>query len=267
MGKPVRLASVKSTRVTSFVYTPPEAAYGAARILVKPNLGYPARPPATVSMPILAAVLRGLRRAAPQARILVVEGACSPVNMLDIFAKLGLPQHLDAEMRAADIEQLIMKNYPNRLPTPVKYASLTAPAYLEEFDCVISVGAFKKTMLDGQPLISASLKNLYGCFPREQYHGRDPYARGQLHVPSVPEILKDVYFTIGQHIDGAVVDLTEKYVSPDERPDRVRGVAVPVGQVVWGDDMLAVDEAACRLAGEPVPDYIRQIRELQKTLL
>jgi hypothetical protein len=55
-----------------------------------------------------------------------------------------------------------------------------------------------------------------------------------------------------------VVDLTEKLVSPDWRPDK--GEAVPVGQVVWGDDLLAVDEVACRVAGEPIARYIDDIR-------
>lgn len=266
VGKLAQLAAVKTARVEAFVYIPPAAAFGAGRILVKPNLGYAAPPPAVVSLPVLAAVLRGLRRAAPAARIVIIEGVCSDRPLLEIAEKHGLHTIMDDNTLVGDAETLTMQEYPNRLPQPVKYASMTAPAYLADFDCVISVGAFKRTLLHGQPLISAALKNLYGLFPRQVYRGRSPHARGQLHVPSVPEVLKDIYFCIGQHIDGAVVDLTAKYVSPDERPDRVREVAVPVGQVVWGDDLLAVDETACRVAGEPVPDYIGQIRRLQQTL-
>ena len=140
---------------------------------------------------------------------------------------------------------------------------MTAPTYLEGYDCIISVGAFKKTVLNDKPLISASLKNLYGFFPRGEYHGRSPNSRGQLHTPSVGEILQDIYFTIGHHIDGAVVDLHEKYNSPDWKPDRVRDVATPVGKVVWGTDLLAVDETACRIAGEETADYIAPIRKLR----
>lgn len=262
MGK-LALAAVKSTQVEHFVYMPPEAAWGAARILVKPNLGYPVKHPATVSMPVMAAVLQGLRRASPRGRILIIEGSTSEMSVTEIAERNGLLEMLDGEMRFGDAEDLIMKEFPNRSPQPVKYDAMTAPAYLEEFDCVISVSAFKRTMLHDQPLISASLKNLYGLFPRNVYHGRSPHARGQLHVPSVGQVLQDIYFSIGHHIDGAVVDLTAKYESPDWRPDRVRDVVKPVGKVVWGDDMLAVDEAACRLADEPVPDYIKAIRSLR----
>lgn len=262
MGKLAQFASVKSTKTESFVYTPPDRAFGAARILVKPNLGYAVKPPATVSMPVLASVLRGLRRAAPAARILIVEGVTSEKTAQEIFAFHGIEKILDDEMRLAPMEDLLTREYVNQSPHPIRFDRMTAPEYLAEFDCVISVGAFKKTVIGGTPLISASLKNLYGFFPRETYHARSPHARGLLHRPSVPEVLQDIYFTIGQYIHGAVVDLTAKYVSPDARPDRSRGVSVPVGQVVWGDDMLAVDETACRLANEPVPDYIGAIRQL-----
>lgn len=264
MGKLADLALVKTASVDSFVYTPPDVAFNAAQILVKPNLGYPVRPPATVSLPVLAAVLRGLRRASPVGRIVIMEGVTGDYDPLDVFARLGVPDLLDEEMRIGSAEDTRMIDYPNLLPEPVKYASMTAPGYIRGFDCVISVGAFKRTVLNDQVLISASLKNLVGFFPRDIYHGRNPHARGALHTPSISEVLTDVYFTIGHHVDGAVVDLTHKYVSPDWRPDRVRGVAEPVGKVVWGDDLLAVDETACRLAGEAVPDYIPAIRALRK---
>lgn len=266
MGKLARLASVKSTKSESFVYTPPEQAYGAVRILVKPNLGYAVKPPATVSLPVLASVLRGLRRASAGARILIVEGVTSDKSAHEVFAYHKVETILDDNMRLAGMDELTMRDYLNKSGNPIRFDKMTAPAYLAQFDCVISVGAFKKTMLHDKPLISASLKNLYGFFPPEKYHARNPNARGQLHIPSVPEVLQDIYFTIGNYIHGAVVDLTTKYVSPDERPDRSRGVSVPVGQVVWGDDMLAVDETACRLANEPVPDYIHAIRRVREKI-
>lgn len=258
-----KFAAVQTANADAFVYVPPESAWNASRILVKPNLGYPVGPPATVSLPVLAAVLRGLRRASPQGRILIVEGVCSPTSIETIFQQRGVYDLLDKEMRVADAETLQMKEFPNRLAEPVKYRSMTAPAYIEEFDCKISIGAFKRTVLNDQPLISASLKNLYGLLPRDVYHARSPHARGQLHRPSVPLVLRDIYFSIGHFFDGAVVDLTHKYISPDWRPDRMRNVSQPIGKVVWGDDLLAVDETACRVAGEPVAPYLADIRTLR----
>ena len=267
MGKLANRTTIKTARVENFVYTPPEAAFGAARILVKPNLGYPVRHPATVSMPVLLAVLRGLRRASPLGRILIVEGVTGKMPVQQVYEYHGLPDLIDRETRLADAEDLVMKEFPNLNPQPVRYATLTAPAYIEEFDCAISVSTFKRTTLHDEHLYSASLKNLYGLFPRALYHGRSPYARGQLHRPGVPLILRDVYFTIGHHFDGAVVDLTAKYLSPDWKPDRTAKVAHPVGQVVWGDDLLAVDEAAARIAGEPIPEYIHEIKALRREIM
>jgi uncharacterized protein (DUF362 family) len=264
VGKLANPATVKTARTESFVYTPPPEAFGAARILVKPALGYPAGPPVTVSMPVLGAVLRGLRRANPHARIVIIEGVCTEVGVEEVFWRSGLLQLLDDNMRAADAERINLVEYPNLLAAPVKYPSMLAPAYIGDYECCISVSAFKRTAVSGQPLISASLKNLYGLFPREHYAGRSPHYRGELHQPSVPEILQDIYFTVGHRFHGAVVDLTEKFVSPDWQPDQ--GEAVPVGQVVWGEDLLAVDEAACRLAGEEPASYLAPIRALRAEL-
>jgi len=265
LAKPSLITAVNNAKTASFAYIPPAVAFNAPRIIVKPNLGYPKKPPVVISMRVLEGVLRGLRRVNPSARILIIEGACSKVAMMDLFKRSGIDDLLDDGMQVADAEELPLRDYPNLLPEPIKYKTMRAPAVLGDYECLISVGAFKRTTLKGEPLISASLKNLYGLFPRDFYHGRSPNARGQLHQPSVPEILKDVYFTIGHLFDGAVVDLDQKFVSPDHKPDR--GEAVPVGQVVWGDDLLAVDEAACRLGGEQVASYLTPIRDLRDTLV
>lgn len=247
---------------SAFEYQPPAAAFGAKRILVKPNLGYPVPPPVTVSMAVLGAVLRGLRQASPKAEILIVEGVCSPVSLAKIAAKQGLYALLDANMQVLDADELPLQAYPNHSPQPVRFDSMQAPALLTEVDCRISVGAFKRTTLKDQPLISASLKNLYGLFPRRHYKARSANSRGQLHRPSVPLVLQDVYFCVGHLFDGAVVDANLKFVSADWKPDR--GQTVAVGQVIWGESLLCVDRMACELGGEPLPDYLSAIEALRR---
>jgi uncharacterized protein (DUF362 family) len=243
------------------VYQPPIAAQGAKRILVKPNLGYPVGPPVTVSMPTLAAVLRGLRRVSPAAEIMIVEGVCSPVSLSDIAAKNGLYSILDEGMTLIDADSLPLEEYPNRSPEIVRFKSMWAPSLLREVDCRISVGALKQTHLKDEPLISASLKNLYGLFPRSNYKARSANSRGQLHRPSVPLVLQDVYFTIGHLFDGAVVDGNQTYWSRDWKPDK--GKTIELGQVFYGDDLVAVDRLACNVAKLPMPSYLDAIDRLR----
>lgn len=252
---------VQSSETDRFIYTPPTSAIGSRRILVKPNLGYPVGPPVTVSMRVLGEVLKRLRQSSPNAEILVVEGVCSPVALSAIASRHGLYDLMDEGMQLLDADQLPLQEYPNRSPQPVRFKSMWAPAILAEVDCCISVGALKRTILKDQPLISASLKNLYGLFPRSKYKARSPNSRGQLHRPSVPQVLQDVYFSIGHLFQGAVVDGDRKFVSQSWQPDR--GQSIALGQVIWGDDLLAVDRRACILGSEAIPEYLEAIEQLR----
>ena len=258
---PQTLDSAVQVVVTNdFIYQPPTTAINAKRILVKPNLGYPVAPPVTVSMKVLGAVLQGLRKANPNAEILLVEGVCSSVSLLDIANRLGVYSLLDEGMQLLDADELPIKEYPNLSPSPVRFKSMFAPAILEEVDCRISVGTFKRTILKA-PLISASLKNLYGLFPRARYKARSVNSRGQLPRPSVSQVLQDVYFCIGRLFDGAVVDGSLKFVSKNWKPDK--GQAMELGKVFFGDDILAVDRIACQVGGEAIPEYLDAIEKLK----
>jgi len=242
-----------------FVYHPPDCARSARQILIKPNIGYPVGPPATVSMAVLGKVIQGLKQANPDVKILIVEGVCSKTSFATIMAKSGVHSLLTEGVELLDADALEVVEYPNRSPKPIRFSSMWAPRLLQEVDCCFSVSAFKRTQLKGEPLISASLKNLYGLFPRDKYKARSSSSRGQLHRPSVPLVLQDVYNTIGPFFKGAVVDCTQKFVSHDWKPDR--GEAVPIGQVVWGDDLPAVDRMACEIGQEDIPSYITDLEK------
>lgn len=214
----------------------------------------------TVSMAVLGKVIQRLREANSGAEILIVEGVCSKVSLSKIAEKNGLPALLTDGVRLLNADELDCVEYPNLSPAPARFKSMLAPKLLQEVDCRISVSAFKKTHLKGKPLISASLKNLYGLFPREKYKARSPNSRGQLHRPSVPLVLQDVYFTIGHLFEGGVVDCTNKFVSADWKPDK--GKSVAVGKVIWGENLLQVDRMACEVGGEAEADYLVPIEQL-----
>jgi hypothetical protein len=256
------MSDISIAPTAAFSYEPPAAAYNARHILVKPNLGYPVAAPVTVSMDVLSKVLQALRQASPNATISIVEGVCSPVSLHDIASKHGLYALLDAGMELLDADTLPLIEYPNLAPNPVRFKTMWAPALLQQVDCRITLGTFKRTILKDKPLISASLKNLYGLFPRSKYHARSLNSRGQLHQPSVPKILQDVYFCVGHLFDGAVVDADLRLISPDWKPDR--GQTIEFGKIFAGIDPVSVDRAACIATGESTPDYLTDIDKLRQ---
>ena len=253
--------SAQVTQTALFRYTPPDLARTAKRILLKPNLGYPVAAPVTVSLGVLSSVLKSLREINPTAEILIVEGVCSPVSLSQIVAKHGVYSVLDAGMQILDADELEMVEYENLSPEPARFKTMWAPKLLQEVDCRISMGTFKRTILKDEVLISASLKNLYGLFPRSRYKARSGNSRGQLHQPSVPLVLQDVYFTIGHLFDGAVIDADERLISRDWKPDK--GDKVKSDRIFWGNDLLEVDALACKTLGEEIPSYLKAIEKLR----
>lgn len=240
-----------------FTYTPPRSAIDAKRILLKPNLGYPAPHPATVSMEVLDAVIQGIRRVNPSAEILIVEGVCHSLPAPVIMQKLGLPALLGDKVYFLDADTLPCIRYPNSASTPFRFEDMEAPALISEVDCRISIGCIKRTWLKNNVLMSCSIKNLYGLFPRAKYKARSPKSRGQLHRPDVHQVIADVYHTLGILFDGAVIDGTEKFISKDWQPDQGHGQ--PFGKVIWGDNLLECDRKACELAAEGMPAYLQAI--------
>lgn len=216
---PSSLASIKSTQRDTFVYTAPMTAYDATRILVLVDMGHPA---AQVSTAVLGKVLRGLRRADPQGRILITSSTYVEASVRDIFTQGGVLDLMDDNMRAADTDELLMTDYDNRLATPVQFSMMTAPEYIRDYECCISVSVFN-------PEQPAALRNLHSALLRDRGY------------PSSNDILPDIYHSIGHYFDGAVVEAGE--------------------QIIWGDDLLAVDEAAYRLMGVPAPHVLKMIQQ------
>jgi hypothetical protein len=225
MGKLKDLASVKVAQRSSFVYTPPDAAFGALRTLIKIDAK-------TVGLETLGSVLRGLRRVNPLGRIVIVDR----FETREAFEATGFIDLMDDEMRATTITNLTMQNYRNLSPQPERYLMVTAPVYFEEYECVLSI--------TGLQAEGAALANLANVFVEGQVKNTAESER--IEIEQINE-LADVYFTVGHLVDGAVVDL---------------GTALD--KVVWGDDLLAVDETAYRLADSPAPAYIETIRQLKK---
>lgn len=217
MSRLSHLASVKAMPTASFTYTPPLCAFDAVRVIVRAALPQ-------VSQPVLAKVLRGLRRANPGGRVIVLVSADGDTSPRGIYEASGLEDLLDGNMQAIDVNSLGVGPYANRLPQPQTYRSVLAPTLLDEVDCRISLSAVTPGDL-------AAVRALYGLIPAVPQHNTG---------------LTDLYFTLGLRFDGAVVEAGDR--------------------VFWGDELLAVDEAALRHAGADLPPVLADLRRLCDTL-
>lgn len=218
MGKLADLSSIKTAKSDSFVYTVPMAAFDAIRIMVI----YTDANAARISEDLLSSVLRGLRRANPTARILIIEETQSE----------RITRLIDDNMRATTTDELIMTAYHNQWPGESDFPTLTAPEYVEDYDCCISLCALDV----GNGQVKASVDNLRALIDHE--------AHPEEELTTLrPE---DLYFTYGFFFDGAVIELD--------------------GQIVWGDNLLGADETAARIANVPKPDYLASIRAHQDVI-
>jgi hypothetical protein len=206
------LASIKSMKAETFVYTPPLRAYDAVRILVKADLE-------KIRPAVLGTVLRGLRRADPGGKILLLVNVPHDDAEADAYLQAKLRDIVIDNMQVIDIGHMAYRQYDNRLHQPTRHRTLPAPSLLGEVDCCISVAGSDRYLLD----------NLIDLSPAIAPNTVD-YA--------------DLYFTLGLLFAGAVIDAGK--------------------QIVWGDDLLAVEEAANRITNKPPAPYLALLQEIRE---
>jgi hypothetical protein len=227
MGKLKDLATISTAKPETFVYTPPSSAYEALRILVKVNFNTAT----AVNNQILDTVLRGLRRVNSLARIVVIDSFASEQAFQQTVHQCGVDELLDQEMRAAAAEIITPFVFNNLNPEPLIFSAVNAPKYIYDYECCISVSGFKQ----GEAF-TGGLHNLTNLIPKS------------LTETLSDELLTDIYFTIGHHFDGSVLMLND------------------TNQVIWGDDLLTVDETASRAVGQSPASYLSLIRDIKKRL-
>jgi hypothetical protein len=236
MGKWAKLATIKTTSLNNFVYMPPDNAMKAARILVLANLGYAMGAPSALNWGTLSAVLRGLRRGSPRARIMITDKIC-PISVAEVvFEKIGLASAIDDEMRVVPSDVLLKRDYANPLPQPLNHAFFVAPEAIADFDCVVNVGVFEAH----NGMVKGAVNALYHFLPCEY----------PLQIPNTPQRHHDIFFTFAPHIDESLLEVRLGR-------DDIR--------VMSGADMLLLDEAACRLTHTALPDYIEAIEATRKS--
>ena len=270
----MRAALIVESSSTAPEFNFPRSWSEARLIVLKPNLGYPKRHPIVVRAEFLARVVEALLGHAPAARVVILEGVCCKESFPVVMQKAGVAGWFEWD-RFESTGRTIAPALPwagrvelwdaDRAPfaeyrhsgVPHRFATLKAPAVLQEADACISLAPLKRTVLKDEPLYSATIKNLFGLIPRAHYHARSPHSRGQLHRPDVQQVIEDVYHTLGPFFHYGIVDLHEYFISRDWQPDA--GKAHPVGRCVAGESLIHVDAAALALAGESPGRYLKAL--------
>lgn len=182
----------------NFAYTPPQAIYGAVRVLVIVE---------EVRPETLAAVLRGFWRFTPHTRVLITEHPALAPTMMN------------GNMRPVDLSVLPMRPYESRLSQPK--GKVIASTLLAEVGLCITLNSYR------DPTIAPSLAAMQSLTSG----ATDPIT---------------TYFSLGQLFVGGLVEVGD--------------------QLVWGDDLIEVDQRVAQVAGDAAINPLSQIRELAQQL-
>jgi uncharacterized protein (DUF362 family) len=218
-------------------------------VVIKPNAGHEGAPDSAIntSPEVVAAVIRAVRKADP-GKIILAEAAAIGCDTMECLETSGIRKA--AEDAGADEirdiksdEDLVTKKIEN--PTSdIKQVEL--PRFLLEADHLVNVPIFKSHV---SMVFSCALKNLKGVVQDKHHY--------VMHCTNLAAAMMDLGDVIRP--DFTVVDM----IRPMEGFGPHSGTPVEFGCIVAGQDMVAIDGTACRMAGLPLErvDYFDAARE------
>lgn len=205
-----------------------------ARVLLKPNLiaAAPADEHATTHPAFVAGVVRAVLAAGGQPLIGddpafgSIRGVARACGLLDVAQRYQVPLvELDDPRRLALASRL----------TP---RGLTVDRTADEVDVLINLPKLKA---HSQVLLTAAVKNLYGCVPGKRKVWR--HVRARHHLAHFADMLIANARALQPEL--SVVD---GIIAMEGRGPR-RGAPRPLGVVVAGADCVAVDRVVCEIIG------------------
>lgn len=213
---------------------------GTRRILIKPNLVQAMAPPVTTPLACVAALVAYLRKKAPQAEIMVGEGAGSADDETPVvFAKLGYTRWAaQVGLELVDLNQAPLV----RLARPGcrRWPEIFLPRLLFE-TFLISVPVLKAHSL---ARVTLTMKNMMGCAPPSHYQQGGDWKKAAFH-DQIQEAVFDLnqYRTPDFTLLDATVGMAEAHLwGPTCQP--------PHRKLVAGRDPVAVDVYGAALLGQ-----------------
>lgn len=210
---------------------------GFDRIIVKPNVVNSSPPPVTTDVRCVLALV-GYLKDRLDTEIIVAEGS-GEGSTADNFRTNGYQQVTEQNgVELVDLDSLPAKRYEN--PSAGEFREIYLPEILEGAG-LISVPPAKDHTITG---VTLGLKNMVGCLPARHYSGYWSYKKSKIHAVSEHQVVADLMLYVKPHLTviDALLGLAGGHLS-GRVPDP------PLGKIIAGTDVLAVDRKAARLLG------------------
>jgi uncharacterized protein (DUF362 family) len=223
-----------------------DALSGFDRIIVKPNIVNNSPPPVTTDVRCILAVVEYLKERL-EADIVVAEGS-GEGNTPDNFQVNGYEQITEQYgVNLVDLDSLPAKKYTNL--SAGEFRELYLPEIMEGAGLVSVPPAKDHTITR----VTLGLKNMIGCLPAKHYGGYWSYKKSQIHAVDEHQAIADLMLYMRPHL--TVIDAL-KGLKGGHLSGRVPDP--PLGKIIAGTDVLAVDREAAKLLGHD-PDTIRHL--------
>jgi uncharacterized protein (DUF362 family) len=204
------------------------------RVLLKPNLvEYEPGTVINTHANVVVGAVIALKRAGA-ASVVVAEGPGHRRDIEYLVTSTGLFDHLREEHAT-----FVDLNHDDVRPTRLRswftgLDALMLPAAVLDADLVVSMPKLKTHHWAG---MTCSMKNLFGTVPGAVYG----WPKNLLHVKGIEQSILDLNATIRPRL--AIVDA----IVGMEGDGPIMGTPKPVGAVIMGTDLVAVDATAARL--------------------
>ena len=219
----------------------------AKRVLLKPNLvEYESDRVINTHPALVAGAAQALLRAGAGS-VVVAEGPGHRRDIEYLVTSTGFYDHLrDVGVRFVDLNHDDVREVPlaSRF---TELGSLKLPVELLQADLVVSMPKLKTHHWAG---ITCSLKNLFGTVPGAVYG----WPKNILHWRGIENSILDLAATVRPGL--AIVD----GIVGMEGDGPIMGTAKPVGCVVMGTDLVAVDATCARVMGLR-PEKMRYLQD------
>jgi uncharacterized protein (DUF362 family) len=223
---------------TQFEHFRPFVPLSGKRVVLKPNLVEYHRDKVINTDPRIVSAVLDLCRREGAAEVIVAEGPGHWRNVRYLVEESGL----GAVLRRHGVRFVDLNH-----DEPVKIVNLGRTTGLDHLylsrtvlsaDVFVSLPKLKTHHWAGATL---SLKNLFGTLPGICYG----WPKNELHWRGIPNSIVDIACTHTPHL--AIVD----GIVGMEGDGPLNGTARPVGAIIMGVDLVAVDATCCRLMGLP----------------